>query len=388
MPQSGRMELRKFVAPEFVFGDGALNLVGDYCANFGAEKVLLVTDPGVRQAGWTGRVEAELEGHGIPFVVFDEITSNPKDHETMVGADYYQSEKCDLILSVGGGSPMDCAKGIGIVSTNHRHILEFEGVDEVRVPGPPLICIPTTAGSSADVSQFAIITDTSRHLKIAVISKTMVPDVALIDPATTATMPAGLTAATGMDALVHAFEAYVSNAGSPLTDLHALEAIRLIAVHLPLAMADQANLIYRDRMMLASLQAGLAFSNASLGLVHGMAHSLGGALDLAHGDCNSILLEHVVGFNFDSSVDRYRDIAQAMGVRTEGLDEPSLAAALLKAVAALRTRVGITQTLSDLGVKPTDIPQLARNALNDPCLATNPKPITAEEIGFLYEKAL
>ena len=388
MPLSGRLELRKFVVPEFIFGEGALNLLGQYCANFGAEKVLVVTDPGVRQAGWTGKAEAELAEYGIPYAVFDGVTPNPKDHETMAGADYYHAEQCDLILAVGGGSPMDCAKGIGIVSTNHRHILDFEGVDEVPVPGPPLICIPTTAGSSADVSQFAIISDTSRKVKIAIISKTMVPDVALIDPATTLTMSSELTAATGMDALVHAFEAYVSNAGSPLTDLHALAAIRLIVDNLPRALGDPENMFYRDRLMLASLQAGLAFSNASLGLVHGMAHSLGGSFDLAHGDCNSILLEHVVGFNFDADVEKHRDIAEAMGIGTDGLQAEPLASALRENIAAFREQVGITQTLSDLGVKPSDIPQLAKNAINDPCLATNPKPATIRDIEQIYEKAL
>lgn len=386
MIASGKPELRKFVAPEMVFGEGALGLLGQYAANFGARKVLLVTDPGVRAAGWAGAVEEALKDAGISFVVFEDVTSNPKDHEAMAGAEVYRSEKCDVIVVVGGGSPMDCAKAIGIVATNDLHVLEFEGMDEVVVPGPPLICIPTTAGTSADVSQFAIITDTARRVKIAIISKTMVPDVALIDPATTVTMSPELTAATGMDALVHAVEAYVSNASSPLTDLNALEAIRLVALHLPCAVQDSRDMRCRTSMMLGSLMAGLAFSNASLGLVHSMAHALGGRLDLAHGDCNAILLEHVVRFNFDAAAERYRAIGRAMGLDMEGSSADG--AKLVEALGLFRRRVGIGGTLGELGVAPADIPDMARKAFHDPCLATNPTQPTVREIEVIYEQAL
>jgi alcohol dehydrogenase len=379
-------ELRKFVAPEIVFGEGALGLLGRYATNFGARKVLLVTDPGVRAAGWAGSVEKALREAGIGFVVFDNVTSNPKDHEAMAGAEVYRAERCDVIVVVGGGSPMDCAKGIGIVATNNRHVLEFEGMDEVVVPGPPLICIPTTAGTSADVSQFAIITDTVRQVKIAIISKTLVPDVALIDPATTVTMPAELTAATGMDALVHAFEAYVSNASSPLTDLNALEAIRLITRHLLGAVQDQRDMLCRNNMMMGSLLAGLAFSNASLGLVHSMAHALGGLLDMAHGACNAILLDHVVGYNFTSAAERYRTVGRAMGLDME--ETAAAGARLVEALGHFRRRLGIPSTLGQLGLVSTHIPDLANKAFHDPCLATNPTQPSVHDIEALYRQAL
>jgi alcohol dehydrogenase len=331
-------------------------------------------------------VEKALKEAGITFVVFDGVTPNPKDHEVMAGAEVYLTEKCDVIVVVGGGSPTDCAKGIGIVATNDRHVIEFEGMDEVVVPGPPLICIPTTAGTSADVSQFAIITDTARQVKIAIISKTLVPDAALIDPETTVTMPAELTAATGMDALVHAVEAYVSNASSPLTDLNALEAIRLVTRHLPGAVQDPLSVDCRRGMMLGSLLAGLAFSNASLGLVHSMAHALGGRQNLAHGDCNAILLEHVVRFNFTYAAERYRAVGKAMGLDMEGsaADKEMLVGALGR----FRRQVGIQQTLSVLGVTPADLPEMAVLALNDPCLATNPVQPTVRAIEVVYEQAL
>ncbi len=292
------LELRKFVAPEFVFGANARHLASRYAKNFGARRVLVVTDQGVLNVGWTAEVVQDLEAEGFRCEVFKDVTSNPRAEEVMAATQAYREGGCDAIVAVGGGSPMDCAKGVGIVSSTGGNILRFEGVDNVERPLPPLICIPTTAGSSADVSQFAIITDIDRNVKIAIVSKTIVPDVALIDPVTTTTMDANLTAHTGLDALVHAVEAFASNAHSPITDSHALEAIRLISDTLPEAAHNLTDLQFRGKMMLGSLFAGLAFSNASLGAVHAMAHSLGGLLDLPHGECNAILLEHVVKRNF------------------------------------------------------------------------------------------
>ena len=232
MGENGEFELRKFVAPEFIFGINARNLAGRYAKNFGARKVLVVTDPGVLAAGWTDEVLATLRDEGLEYALFSSVTSNPKAEEVMQGARLYQSEGCNAIVTVGGGSPIDCGKGIGIVSANKRDILDFEGVDKVELSTPPLICVPTTAGSSADVSQFAIITDPQRQVKIAIISKMIVPDVSLIDPVPTTSMPPELTACTGLDALCHAIEAFVSTAHSPITDLFAMEAIGLVSSNL------------------------------------------------------------------------------------------------------------------------------------------------------------
>ena len=211
-PDGALLELRKFVAPEFVFGPDASDMAGRYARNLGLERALVVTDPGVIAVGWAGRVVDALEREGLEHEVFSDVTPNPRDEEVMAGAEFFASQGCDGIVAVGGGSAMDCAKGIAIVSTHGRHILEFEGVDKVERPSPPLVCCPTTAGSSADVSQFAIITDTARKVKIAIVSKATVPDVALVDPVLTTTMDRDLTVNTGLDALTHAMEAYVSNA--------------------------------------------------------------------------------------------------------------------------------------------------------------------------------
>lgn len=381
-------ELRKYVVPEFVYGTGAMDLIGRYARNFGAKKVLLVTDPGIVKAGWVDKAQASLDAENIPWVVFQDVTPNPKAQEVAAGVLVYEHSGCDIIIAVGGGSAIDCAKGIGIAHANEKDVLAFEGVDEVPVPGPPLICVPTTAGSSADVSQFAIINDTARKLKIAIISKTVVPEVALIDPVTITTMPAELTAATGLDALTHAIEAYVSNASSPVTDINALAAVSLLAQNLVPAIKHPQDMVYRNNMMLGSLLAGLAFSNASLGLVHAMAHSLGGLLGLPHGVCNALLLNHVVDFNYSAESERYEQITLAMGLNVSGLPQEQRKQLLINHLVELREAAGVEVTIATLGVTQADIPTLAVNAFNDPCLATNPRKVHVQEIELLYEKAL
>lgn len=389
MTASSLLDLRKFLAPETVFGEGAALMAGRYAQNLGARKVLLVTDPGVAAQPWFGAIADSVAAAGLGLELFADIHPNPRDFEAMHGAEVYRASGCDAIVAVGGGSPMDCAKAIGIVCTNGRHVLEFEGVDNVTHPGPPLICVPTTAGSSADVSQFAIISDTTRKVKIAIVSKAMVPDAALIDPALTATMDARLTADTGVDALTHAIEAYVSNAHGPTTDLFALEAVRRIARHLPGAIARPDDLEERAGMMLGSVYAGLAFSNAILGAVHAMAHSLGGLMDLPHGQCNAILLDHVIDYNFSAEPERYTDIGLALGARVPrdaSLEERRCA--VLEQVRAFKKSVGADATLSELGVREADLDRLAEFAMNDPCMVTNPKTPAAGEIRAVFRHAL
>ena len=371
--------LRKFVAPEFIFGVGARYLVGQYVQNLGAKKVLLVSDPGVCEAGWSSEIGNILQESALQYCIFTGITPNPKDHEVHKGVEAYQECGSDAIVAIGGGSTLDCAKGIAIVAANGGSILDYEGVDEVPQAVPPLICIPTTAGTSADVSQFAIITDVERATKIAIISKTVVPDVALVDPETTITMSKELTAATGMDALTHAVEALASNASSPITELHALQSAKLVVENLQKAIEGPQNLDYRTPMMLASLQAGLAFSNASLGLVHAMAHSLGGLLDSPHGDCNALLLPHVMDYNLDEAREAYGRLAQQFGKQE--------AEEAIEVIKTLQSDVGLDFGLQELGVTQDSFKKLAQNALRDPCVVTNPRRPTVEDIEMLYAKA-
>jgi alcohol dehydrogenase class IV len=381
-------ELRKFVAPEFIIGADARLLAGRYAKNLGSRHVLVVTDSNIIRAGWVRDVTDSLQAEGIRYTLFSDVTPNPRDCEVMDGADLYLRSGCDSIVVIGGGSPIDCAKGIGIVASNRRHILEFEGVDNVIIPAPPLICIPTTAGSGADVSQFSIINDTERKVKIAIISKKIVPDIALIDPVPLTTLPASLTISTGIDAVVHSVESYVSNASSPVTDIQALESLRLMTTSLLPALEEPDNIVFRYRTMLGSLLAGLAFSNTSLGAVHAMAHSLGGFSDLPHGECNAVLLEHVVAYNYSACPRRYNEIAGAMGVDLSGLEDMDRKVKIIAAMKSFREGLGMTETLGDLGVTRGDIPDLAKNAMRDPCMATNPRQPTVKDIEQIYEAAL
>jgi alcohol dehydrogenase len=381
-------QLRKFLVPEFVFGENAMLLATKYINRYQASKVLLVTDKGIEKAGWVSKLEDILNSEKINYVLFDEVTPNPKDTEVKIGVEILQKEKCDIVLAIGGGSPMDCAKAINISYTNNVDVVEFEGIDEVRIPGLPLICIPTTAGTSADISQFAIINNTNEQRKIGIVSKLTVPDVALIDPKTTRTMYPKLTAETGMDAMVHAVEAYVSNASSPITDFNALKAIELIIANLPSAFAEPDNMLYRNNMMMASLLAGFAFSNASLGLVHAMAHSLGGSLDFAHGECNSLLLESVIKFNFDSAAEKYFNIARLFEPKLSSKDLNSSKDVLIEKINALKNSIGINYTLKDIGVNKNHIKMLAEKAIIDGCLATNPKLVSLQSLEECYQNAL
>jgi alcohol dehydrogenase class IV len=381
-------ELRKFVAPEIIFGLDARLQAGRYARNLGARRVLLVSDPGVGRSGWSTEAAGLLEQEGLVVSRFQDVSPNPRDPEVMAGARRYLDSESDLIVAVGGGSVMDCAKGIGIVASNGGSILDYEGVDQVRIPMPPLICIPTTAGSSADVSQFAIVNHVAEQVKIAIISKAVVPDVALIDPRTLLTLDPYLTACTGMDALVHGIEAFVSSGHSPLTDLHALEAVRLVSRHLVDSVAHPGDLAIRTRIMQASLQAGLAFSNASLGSVHAMAHSLGGFKDMAHGECNALLLPHVIDFNFPAAVDRFRMIAEALGCQVAGLTAAELRARLLQRVLDLRGGCGIAAGLGARGVRAADAGRLAAKAMGDPCNATNPRLPSKADLETIYLEAL
>lgn len=381
-------EIRKFVAPEFMFGVGARRRVSHYARHMMARRVLIVTDPGVIASGWLTDVQTALSEDGIESIVFKNLSPNPKDHEVMAGAVLYARERCDVIIAIGGGSAIDCAKGIGIVHANQCEISAFEGVDQVNVPGPPLICIPTTAGTAADISQFCIIVNSDERYKMAIISKTVVPDVALIDPETTLSMDSYLTACTGLDALTHAIEAYVSTASSPVVDVHALAAITLVWNNIAQAVSAPDDLSARENMLLGSLQAGLAFSNASLGAVHALAHSLGGYLDMPHGECNALLLEHVIRFNFEASPDRYSRIADSMGLDTRGMSERERMKLITEALGSMRKKIGITDGLASRGVRASEISALAKHAVKDACVVTNPRYVGIADAEAIYGEAL
>lgn len=382
------LQLRKFVTPEFVFGAGSRHLAAQYAVNFGARKVLLVTDPGIVAAGWAAELALELTTAGLEVVTVEAVSPNPRAEEVMAAVEVYRSHGCDVLVAIGGGSPIDCAKSVSIVCANGGSILDYEGVDNVEMPGPPLICIPTTAGTGADISQFAIITDMERRTKIAIVSKATVPDVSLIDPETTVTMSPYLSVCTGLDAMVHAMEAFVSLASSPMLDIHALEAVRLIRNHLLEAVTHPNDVASREKVMRASLHAGIAFSNASLGAVHAMAHSLGGFQDLPHGESNAVLLEHVLAYNYLAAPERYDAIGQAMGLDLRGMTPKEKLAALFADIVAFKKELGFTGGLESRGVRRGDLHDLAGNALHDACMVTNPRRMALRDAEVVYEEAL
>lgn len=384
-------EYRKFVAPEFIFGVNSLSVLNNYLGKFAISKFLLVSDKGLQDVGIVKQVIKSLEDIDVEYELFTDISPNPRDYEVMNGVKLYSDSLCDGIIAIGGGSVMDCAKGIAISAVNNKHILEFEGVNRVEFPMPPLICIPTTAGTASEVSQFSIINNTNEKCKIAIISKAVIPDLAILDPLTLVSMDKYLTACTGMDALSHAVEAYVSTASSPITDTFALEAIKLIGKYLPLSINEPDNVDYRAEVLMASLQAGLAFSNASLGVIHSMAHSLGGYLDLAHGECNSMLLNTVVDYNYSGNEERYNSIALALGLSDSKLYTANHKYSkhdVMKFLEDFKYSVGIHFRLSDRNVLPNHISILAEKAIKDPCNATNPRIPTLKDIELLYSEAL
>jgi alcohol dehydrogenase class IV len=381
-------EMRKFVAPEFIVGTNVRFLAGQYAHNYGIRKLMIVTDTGVEKAGWVKEIASSLDIEGIKYIIYDKVSENPRDYEVMDASEVYLANECQGLLGIGGGSALDCAKGVGIVATSGKHILEFEGVDKVDVPTPPMICIPTTSGTSSDVSQFAIIRDMQRQVKIAIISKIIVPDVTLIDPLVTTSMDAYVTACTGLDALTHAIEAFSSNGSSVITDNHAMNAMRIIKENLNKAVDSPHDMAARYNMMVGSLEAGLAFSNASLGAVHAMAHSLGGYLNLAHGECNALLLTHVISYNFDNIPERFDKVGEIFDLKLGGMTTKEKKKALLKEIGEFRESVGIHNKLGDLGVKSSDLPILSSNAVLDPCLITNPKSASKADIETIYGEAL
>ena len=291
-------------------------------------------------------------------------------------------------MSLGGGSPHDCAKGIALVATNGGEIKDYEGVDVSGKPQLPLVAINTTAGTASEITRFCIITDEKRHVKMAIVDKNTTPIMSVNDSALMKGMPASLTAATGMDALTHAVEAYVSTIATPVTDCCALKAIKLIASYLRRAVDNGEDMEARDQMAYAQLLAGMAFNNASLGYVHAMAHQLGGFYDLPHGVCNAVLLPHVQQYNAQVSPGRLADVARAMGKDVEGMEAPQAAEKALEAIRELSASVGIPAGLRELNVKEEDLDLLAENALKDACGLTNPKQATHEEIVAIYRNAM
>ena len=380
--------LAKFHAPEVVFGADSLGEAGFAAIRLGARRPFLVSDPGIIEAGWLDILLALLNAEGLHPVIWSSVTPNPKDHEVRGAYELYAERECDVIIAIGGGSVIDAAKGVAILSGNGGDIRDYAGVDQVTRPIPPLLMIPTTSGTGADVSQFCIVTDTERHVKLTIMGRALVPDVSITDPRLLTTMPEDLNAATGLDALTHGIEAFVSLAHNPLADTHALNAVGLVCRNLRTTMTDPSEMTARGKMAQASLQAGLAFTNAILGATHAMSHQVGGLLDAPHGVVNGVLLPHVIRYNARASPDRFVDLATSAGLSVEGMPGEEAAELLAEHVRRLADDVGVPRGLRELGVTEADIDTMAHTALDDACLTTNPREASEGEIRQLFKDAL
>ncbi|MDB2386117.1 L-threonine dehydrogenase [Shewanella sp.] len=382
------MATKFFIPSVNILGQDAVTEAIADIKTLGFKKALIVTDKPLVEMGLVEQVVSKLASSDIAAIVFDGVQPNPTTANVASGLALLESNHCDFVISLGGGSPHDCAKGIALVATNGGHIKDYEGLDVSTKPQLPLVAINTTAGTASEMTRFCIITDEQRHIKMAIVDKHTTPLLSVNDPELMRLKPAGLTAATGMDALTHAIEAYVSTAANPITDACAIKAIELIKGHLVEAVDNGQNIQARDQMAYAQFLAGMAFNNASLGYVHAMAHQLGGFYDLPHGVCNALLLPHVQAYNAQVVPARLKDVAQAMGVDVSAMSDTDGANAALEAIKALSSAVKIPENLTQLGVKAEDIPTLADNALKDACGLTNPKQATHEEICQIFSNAL
>ena len=379
--------LLKFEIPEIIFGRGSLNQLGHCSRRIGGDRVLLVTDPGIIASGWVDEAIGYLKQEGLDCVVYDNVVTNPRSFQVEQGAQEYSRNACDVIVAIGGGSPMDTAKGIAILASNHGHIEDYVGCNLIKQPIPPLICVPTTAGTGSDVSQFAIIADPEKKIKMTILSRAIMPDISLIDPRLLQTKSAEMIASTGMDALTHAIEAFVSSLSWSLTDPYASHAIKLVFRHLKEAMYKKS-LDPLEGMAVASLEAGAAFSNAILGAVHALAHPLGGRYDLHHGLANAILLPVVLKRNLQHAPEKFALIANAMGVDIRGKTAVEAAENVPEQIELLIKELHLPSKLSHVGVRKEDIPGLARDAAEDLCMMTNLHRYGVDEIEAMYKEAL
>lgn len=387
-PPRSSDRLLKFQIPEMVFGLDSLAEAGFCAGRLGARRPFVVTDAGLIEAGWVAELLHHLREVGLAPQGWTGVTPNTKDHEITAGHERYVETGADVIIGIGGGSVLDAAKGIAILSGNGGSIHDYAGVDLVQKPIPPLLMIPSTAGTGSDVSQFCIVTDTAKAVKMTIMGRSIVPDISLTDPRLLTTMPQDLAAATGLDALTHAIEAFVSLGHNPLADGHALSAARLVANALRRNVEAPGDEKARLWMAQASLEAGLAFSNSILGATHAMSHQVGGLLDLPHGVINGVLLPHVIRFNATVVPERFAALAQAMGLPVAHVPDAVAAEMLADFVQDLAASVGAPRRLGTLGVTTADVARMSATAVEDACLATNPRPADIDDIASIFRESL
>lgn len=382
---------KRFILNEVsYFGAGCRKELPGELKRMNLKKALVVTDKGLLKVGTVKMVTDILDESVFPYEVFSEVKPNPTVTNVKQGVEAFKVSGADCLVAIGGGSAMDTAKGIGIVSNNPEFsdVVSLEGVAPTKHKSVPIIALPTTAGTGAEVTINYVIIDEERQAKMVCVDPNDIPAVAIVDPELMYSLPKGLTAATGMDALTHAIEGYITKGAWVMSDMYELQAIRMIAENLPLAVEEPSNPVGREGMALAQYIAAQAFSNVGLGLVHGMAHPMGSLHDIPHGVANALLLPTIMEFNMPECIEKYGVIARTMGVDTTGMSAEEAAQAACDAVRALAIRVGIPQHLSDIGIHEEDIPALAAQAIADVCTPGNPRDVTEAEIIELYKKVL
>ena len=372
------------------FGPGARKELPGVVKRLGYKKALVVTDKGLMKFGVAKMVLDVMDEAGIAYEIFDDVKPNPTVSNVKAGIEACKNAAADFIVAIGGGSSMDTAKGIGIVVNNPEFsdIVSLEGVADTKKKSLPIIALPTTAGTAAETTINYVIIDESRQAKMVCVDPNDIPAVAIIDAELMYSLPKSLTAATGMDAMTHAIEGLITKAAWEMSDMFELKAIEMIYKYLPIAVNDPTNPEGRNGMAVAQYIAGMAFSNVGLGVDHGMAHPLSALFDVPHGVACAMLLPTVMRFNVPAAIDKYTDIAKAVGVWRDGMTKEEAADAACKAIEDLSALVGTNKHLTDLGIKESDIPALAQQAIQDVCTPGNPREVTMEDILDLYHKIL
>ena len=371
------------------FGAGSRAVLADEIRKRGLKKVFVVTDKDLVRFGVVAKVTDMLDMEKIEYNIFSDIKQNPTVVQVKEGVKAFIQSGFDVIVAIGGGSSIDTAKAIGIIVANPEFsdVVSLEGVANTKNKSVPIIALPTTAGTAAEVTINYVITDEENVKKMVCVDPNDIPVLSIVDAELMLSLPPGLTAATGMDALTHAIEGYITKGAWEMSDMFELKAIEMIAKHLPIVVKNPSDVVARDGMAVAQYIAGMGFSNVGLGLVHGMAHPLGAYYDIPHGIANALLLPVVMQYNAESSIDKYVDIARAMGVKVDNLSPQKAAQAAVDAVKSLATRVGIPERLRDLNVKEEDLERLAKSAFEDVCTPGNPREVKLSEISDLYKKA-
>lgn len=383
--------IQRFILNEVsYFGPGARKELPEIIGRLGGRKALVVTDKGLIQFGVAGKVTAVLDAGSLSYDVFSEVKPNPTVSNVKAGVEAFKKAGADYIIAIGGGSAMDTAKGIGIVVKNPEFadVVSLEGCAPTKNKSVPVIALPTTAGTAAETTINYVIIDEEKKKKMVCVDPNDIPAVAVIDAELMYSLPKSLTAATGLDALTHAIEGYITKGAWEMSDMFEIEAIRMINKYLRTAVFDPQNPEGRNGMAVAQYIAGMAFSNVGLGLVHGMAHPMGSLFDIPHGVANALLLPTIMEFNMPYCLDKFPKVAEAMGVDISGMSKEEASKAACEAVRALAIEVGIPQHLSELGIKESDIPALAEQALGDVCTPGNPREVTLDDIKALYAKVL